>query len=304
MAIEKKLAIIGPLPFTANGASDGTIQVSDTVSIKVYATVVIKADTLPNLRLQVKEVVNKTELVVGPIDKNLGTKADLSLYTTALNATIEQPGQTNLDIPRDQWERSVYEQEPTLAKRQVMVDPYGNFYTLDNPFPVQIDGDIIIGSVAVDITDKESSPGAEDYDIIRIGDGEDELEINPDGSINVNVINSLPDGTQLLSIYNEISSVATNLTTNILSYTIPMGSTAELEDVNVSGDNIAKYELLVNGNVVDKKRTYFGGNLNEVFDFKNSIVLVAGDIITVRVNHIRPDLGDFNARLMVLQKTI
>lgn len=185
MAKERQYSRIGPKAFTANGTVKGQVTLSSTRGFKVNARVLITSSTQPPLDLKVKEVVSKNILIVAANASANTPPTDLSLYLVADGTTIEQPAQDRAIVPIDDQNRATYEQEPTLARRVINVDEFGNPFNEDNPYPVQIDGDIKIGSVNVDITDKESSPGANDYDIIRLGDGEDELEINADGSINV-----------------------------------------------------------------------------------------------------------------------
>lgn len=143
---------------------------------------------------------------------------------------------------------------------------------------------------------------AADGDNIAISDGNNTLLVNPDGSINVQIGTN---ASQLKSFYAEITSVASSTPTVIQTYTVPSGVSAFLQKITMSGTNIATYELLVNATVIDKKRTWFNGSLNEEFDLsdfsKDGIPLNPGDVVSVRVTHIRPDLGDFNSRLQVVE---
>lgn len=143
---------------------------------------------------------------------------------------------------------------------------------------------------------------AGDGDNIAISDGTNTLSVNTDGSINVKVSDTL--GT-LISSFSEITSVASSTTTDINSYTVPIGKTGFLQKVYLSGTNIAEYEILINGIVQEKTRTWFGNSLNEELDFsdysKNGIPLIAGDIVKARVTHNRPSVGDFNARIQVVE---
>ena len=144
---------------------------------------------------------------------------------------------------------------------------------------------------------------AADGDNIAIHDsGGNELNINPDGSINVNITTSNP-GT-VRSIYNEISSVATSVLSTIATYTAPSGSNSFLQKIEISGTNIAEYRILINSSVVDKKRTYFGGSLDAEFVFAitgTGLDLAVGDVVTIKVIHNRPTVGDFNARIQVIE---
>lgn len=189
MAIERLLRAVGPVLFTSNGGGNGLITVSSTKFFKVKAKVVITANSLPTLNLEIKRVISPTQMLVGP-NGQIRQRTDISAYTTALLAKVEQPEQDRPGIPTEQHERAVYEEEPTLAKRVILVDEFGEFYEEDNPLPVQLsDGSINIDTLNADLevqlTDKESAPGENDYDIVRIGNGQYELAILPDGSIKV-----------------------------------------------------------------------------------------------------------------------
>lgn len=143
---------------------------------------------------------------------------------------------------------------------------------------------------------------AADGDNIAISDGTDTLAVNPDGSINVNITSSNP-GT-LKTVYNEVTSVATSVLTTVQTYTAPVGFTTYLQKIEVSGTNIAQYTIEINAVVQDKKRTYFGDTLNEKFVFTETgtgLKINVGDVVTVKVIHLRPMVGDFNSRIQVIE---
>lgn len=125
-------------------------------------------------------------------------------------------------------------------------------------------------------------------------DGTDTLEINTDGSINVK------DNGSAKNTYNEVSSVASGILTNITTFTAIQNS--RLKQVDVSGENIATYEVLLNGNIVSKKRTYFGTSLDTVFTFDRGLAFISGEQVTVRVIHNRPGTANFNANIIVIEE--
>jgi len=129
-------------------------------------------------------------------------------------------------------------------------------------------------------------------DSIKIGDGTDLLAVNTDGSINVNVVSST--STAYNFRFGEVSSVAFNILTPVLSYTATADSL--LQRILVSGTNISMFEVVVNGNMVARKYTYYG-NLNETFDLGAGIKVLSGQTILVRTRHNRPDVADFNATI-------
>ena len=137
---------------------------------------------------------------------------------------------------------------------------------------------------------------------IEDADG-DQLAINADGSLNVaQALN--PDLTGKVK-YDEITSVASSSETTIVSFTALSGRDTFLQGVTVSGTNIAAFKVKVNGAVIDLKRTYFGGNLNEEFIFNgqnnSGVVISVGQTITVTVEHSRPMSGDFNSKILYME---
>lgn len=143
---------------------------------------------------------------------------------------------------------------------------------------------------------------AADGDNIAIANqtGTNFLDVNADGSLNVTLVET--PGTTI-NDYNEISSVASGILTVINSYT--MTNSGFLQKIIVSGTNIATFQVDLNGNTIDKKRTWFNGSLNEEFDFsdysKTGYPMAIGDIIEVKVLHNRPTVGDFNTRIQVVE---
>jgi hypothetical protein len=139
-----------------------------------------------------------------------------------------------------------------------------------------------------------------------ITDGTDNLNVNPDGSINVIITGGSTTSINYTSIYNfnEINSVTSNSLTLLQTYTVPVGKKGYLQRVDFSGENIAKYIIKLNGSTLDIKRTYFGNQLNGEFNFIDSndlgMNLNAGDVIETYVIHTRPSLISFEARIQVL----
>lgn len=119
---------------------------------------------------------------------------------------------------------------------------------------------------------------------------------------------SLPGATNpgvTKNIFNEITGVVSGSTTTVATYTVPVSTKSILEKIEFSGENIALFTVLLNGNVIDKKRTFFGGDLDQVFDYFSlgtGQTLVSGDIIIINVLHNRPSVSSFNARIQVTEK--
>jgi hypothetical protein len=172
---------------------------------------------------------------------------------------------------------------------------------------VEINATVTGGAVEVAIHDSTDS--------IQIGGGGPGpyLKVNSDGSINVNANGSLNVATSAVpvsnatvkSIYNEVLAVASGLTTQVVSYTVPVGKTSVLQLGAASGENIAKFILQINGVTQDIARTMFAGPFNIQFQFEtgntSGFLLNTGDVATIQVLHNRSYTGDFNGRLQVLE---
>lgn len=127
------------------------------------------------------------------------------------------------------------------------------------------------------------------------------LKINPDGSVNANVTIVPSSPLIVKSTFNAITSVSSGILTTILSYTVPVGKTDYLDHIEVSGDNIANFEVYINNVLNARQRTAFT-NFNALFEYQvDSEVgykLIAGTLLQVKVLHNRPSLGNFEARIV------
>lgn len=159
--------------------------------------------------------------------------------------------------------------------------------------------DVHISNSDLDIRNLNAS-----QDNIAIHDSNgDELDINADGSLNIQeTLNSSFSG---LYKVGTLSALTNSIETTLVTHTAVGGRITFLQLVSVSGDNIAKYRVKINGSTIDTKRTYFGGDLEKDFIFngeKNPGIQVnPGDIVTVTVEHSRPSAGDFEGRIQYLE---
>lgn len=288
MALEKNLNAVPPVLLTADGTAHGVCTIVSTCGFYVKQQVTLQGPLLPPLTLEVKRVVNYTTLWLGIKGPQMTHNVDLSAYTVAAGAFIFAEEQSKAAIPQEVRDFASYVQEPVNAWRGQAVDCIGNPYGPDNPLPVAIDGDITIGVVEVKGTNGNI------------------IEPNPDGSLNVNIISVPTAGNVVKNIYNEANAVVSGATTVLVQYTVPMGLTdAVLERISVSGENIAKFTVFVNGTQIDTRRTFYGSSLSEYFEFttgsSEGFVLSPGDILAVKVLHTSPYVGDFEGRIQVLE---
>jgi len=121
----------------------------------------------------------------------------------------------------------------------------------------------------------------------------------------INVVTVPDDNIVITNTFNEVSAVVSSVLTTITTYTAPIGSDTFLQRVSAGGNNVATYQVDINGVTLDKRRTYFGAPLTTDFIFggfsESGYTLAQGDVITVRVIHSRPVVGDFESRIQVLQ---
>lgn len=192
MAIEKKWEAIPPRLFTFNGGTKGEIVIASTIDFKVKQKVIIKGSTLPGEQLEVKRVISEMVMLVGPVG-SINARADISAYTLALGSTVEALEQDRANIPYQEHENAVYAEEPIVAKRQILVDRLGRYFSVDNPIPVQLsDGSINIGTVNAELetqlSHRDNYPDPGDVaDSVRLGDGVTEAKIDPQNrSLSVN----------------------------------------------------------------------------------------------------------------------
>ena len=277
MAFEKRWAAIAPIAFTADGTPQGQVTVASTADLHVKQKVYLSATNQPSIILEIKSVLSDTTFVVGPSPGSITATADISAYTVAFAAMIYALEQPRPAIPLQEINRAVFEEEPAVAVRAMLVDDLGNPYSSTNPLPsnAQLTG-------AVGITD-----------------GTNSLSINTDGSINVNTVIS-PDATPGIPA-NQHDSTALPPGSEITLLTLvapPNGY--KVYKIDVSGENIALYRVKVNGTAISLQRTsYTNYNARFTFEpFTNGYELLFGQTLTVTVLHNRPYTGNFEAALM------
>ena len=123
-------------------------------------------------------------------------------------------------------------------------------------------------------------------------DGSNPLVINTDGSINVKIEQNAVPPVKIR--YNEISDIASGVTTDLISFTPSID--IKVIGVNVNGTNIATYEVMIDNVLVDKKYTSLSGELYAEFNL-TGLVILSGQTFKIPVVHFRPTLGDFNASI-------
>lgn len=57
-------------------------------------------------------------------------------------------------------------------------------------------------------------------------------------------------------IYNEVN-ISAGATQEVINETVPAGEKFEIEVIKASGENVGVFDLLIDGNVVERQRTYY-----------------------------------------------
>lgn len=309
--IEKFYRAISAIALTASGTTNGKLTLASTLGFKVKMRVLLEDPVQEDIGLEVKRVNSETELEVGVIGAKITDRTDVSAYSAT--STLRSALQKRPDIPLQEIERAVFEEEPTVALRVKPVDPFGDCFTTKNPFPVQLsDGSINIGTVnaelEVQLSHQDDVPDSGDIaDSVQVGDGTEIMGVNPDGSINVKILGGGSPGILevVINDFAEITSLAMATLTTINTYTVPVGKSANIQRIEATGNNIGTYTFEINSVVEGKMSTWFGTPLNVVWDFngalKEGLPLIAGDVVRVRIIHSRSAVGDFAARIQVLE---
>lgn len=153
---EKRLEAVPPVAFIANGTSLGQITLLSTAGFKVKQVVILKSTTVGPANFEVKRVDSENILFVGPIKTNIGERSDISAYLVVDGSTISAAEQVRPTIPEQEIERLTYEEEPTVARRVVLVDQFGDKFDsvtgIDGLKRLAVDADVTIeGGVTVDL---------------------------------------------------------------------------------------------------------------------------------------------------------
>jgi hypothetical protein len=293
MAFEQKLAAVSPQAFTANGTSLGVVTIADTTGFYIKQKVNLQTNSTPEALFQVKNILSNTQLILGPNNNSLKASptnhSDLTAYTVSSGAVISAPEQNNFPIPGDDHYNTVFMPAPVMADRVIPVDGHGNIYSDSNPLPVAFDGTVSIG----------------DVHILGPSPANNELVVNPDGSINVIVESTPSPNSTVVSTYDQLISLASGATSFIVSYTVPVSKQAVFQRAVFSGENVARYDLFINGVIQDTARTMFGGDLTGEFNFEtgndSGLIISTGNTIKIQVYNSRPSSASFEGRIQVLE---
>jgi len=138
--LEKRLIAVPPQLLTTDGTANGKLTVADSTFFKVKQVIFIRNNTLQPIELEIKRIDDAHTIYLGPLTQTIDKRSDLTAYTVASGSYIYSNEQKRPSIPVEELQRAMYEEEPVVAQRTVLVDKFGNKYDDSNPLPVSIPG--------------------------------------------------------------------------------------------------------------------------------------------------------------------
>lgn len=135
--IEKRFKAVPPQSFIADGDNRGLVTVVNSKLFKVKQIVSLQIPGNSVQKLEIKRIESINVMYVGPIGGSIDARVDTSSYTTASGAFIFAEEQQRPKVPEQEVERNTYEEEPTVARRVLLVDPLGVSIDDSNPLPIE-----------------------------------------------------------------------------------------------------------------------------------------------------------------------
>lgn len=193
MALEKLWREILPVNVISAGPRLGSLLVQDSTEFRVGMEVILKAVAKSDFVAEIKSINNNIIYFGKPGIQNQAP-VDVSDY---VHGTMQSPEQIKKAVPEQDQSFDRYERGPTNADRSVLVDRRGEYYTQSNPLDVRISDIKVNADLSVKLTHLDNYPNVGDIaDSVRIGDGENEISVNSDGSINTKTNIVSIDGTR------------------------------------------------------------------------------------------------------------
>jgi len=275
LAFEKSFPYV-VAAFAADGTASGLATVATTAGLHSKQTVTLSGVGLPALLLQVKRVYSATTLTLGPISSNMDQTADLSAYTVLANSGVVANQQERPGINGDSITRAVYEEEPAVAIRVLLVDRLGN--------PVGSSGGV-----------------AEDVNVAKWGGVATSLgQKDMANSVPVTLASNqpaIPVNIFLAALtpqFNALASAGITGATPATANTV-LTATADRTMFTLKNTLNRTVRLTLNGALWLE----LDGNVNASFDFgTNGRKLAAGDVVGVYCPGVKPANGSLALTLM------
>jgi hypothetical protein len=262
--LEKRWYAVTPQLITTDGSANGYVTILNACVVLKVKQLINITDTLGNFRTyEVKRVDEPNIVYLGPVGKPITCYDDLSIYTVANGSFLFADEQQRSKVPEEQIPRAVYQEEPTVAIRSILVDSCGIAIGPLNPLPV--DAVLNVSSLSIDLDAKTGDNVA---------------------------ISSHP--SQIFSEYANTLDIAGFK--EVFSYT-SLSSLTRVVSIVVAVSTTANIKLKINGVVKREYRTSPMDRQAQI-EFKEHRPLPSGAIITVEVEaerFIRPQYLTFTS---------
>ena len=107
------------------------------------------------------------------------------------------------------------------------------------------------------------------------------------------------------TVYDTVAAVAAGVETTILTFVVP-ATVTHLVRVDFGGDNIGTYKMYWGTDEMDQYITYwteFNGRWEYSISGGVGVQIPSGAVVTIKVLHVRPNPGDFYAKLTLVGLT-
>lgn len=129
---ERRYLQVIPLLLTQDSTNKGLITIESTFCFKVGQTLVFTLGaTIQQAKIQA--VISETQFIVIDIGESITTRKTIDMTVFVTGSTVELYESKRPVISIDEIQRIVYEEEPTVALRNHLVDWLGRSYGIDNP---------------------------------------------------------------------------------------------------------------------------------------------------------------------------
>lgn len=179
-----------------------------------------------------------------------------------------------------QYQREVFDVEvPPRARRRVMVDSAGNYYSVANPLPVQMSSDIEIGAVEI----KDSNTDTR-------------VDVEPVGPYNAILTKDITE-FQKQKINNfGTATVAPSATITLATYTVPVGKRFIYSGGIVGGTEVGEFYFDINANTQALVRNS-GSNPTIQVRFIEAPEASGGSTVDLKVKNISNKTRTYEANL-------
>lgn len=143
MALEKRWLAVPAQAFLISGTAEGEARVSDSCMFHVGQRVVLSGPPQPSIELQIKRIIGPNLVFLGSPARGITDRTDISAYLAG--STISAKEQPRPNIAPDDVIRAVYEEEPAVAMRSLLVDLCGDPISETNPLPIEGEIQVSLG---------------------------------------------------------------------------------------------------------------------------------------------------------------